>query len=262
MELGTHVAPSLRMMRALLLAPMLLLPATAGAYQLRTDSSGTPVQFAGKQITFRLPGRVPAGLDQAAVEAAVKNALSAWSEVTGLTITTEPGDPDATVGYDSKGKNHNDIVFVEQGWSWDDNVVAATVLTIDATTHTIIDADIVLNAAQHRFRTLDADHAPGGIYDDVQNTVTHELGHALGLAHTPVGEATMYADAPKGETAKRTLKEDDIDGVRALYQAPSSPGQSGGGAGCSSAGSPISPSAGLALAALVAMGLRRRRATA
>ena len=41
------------------------------------------------------------------------------------------------------------------------------------------DADIALNTGSHTFRALAADSTPGGPYDDLQNTLTHELGHAL-----------------------------------------------------------------------------------
>jgi hypothetical protein len=54
---------------------------------------------------------------------------------------------------------------------------------------------------------------------DVQNIATHELGHSLGLGHTSYSDATMYAYASYGETKKRTLHFDDIDGIEYLYPA-------------------------------------------
>jgi len=212
--------------RTLLLATLILVPSVSSAYQLRTDESGTAVRFESKELVFRLPARLPAGLDRADVDKAIKAALASWAEVSGLTVTVVAGPADAAVGYESKGAdNYNDILFVEQGWRWDDNAIAATVLTIDTTRHFIVDADIVLNAAQHRFRVLAADSKAGGIYDDLQNAVTHEAGHALGLGHTSVTDAAMYPQSAKGEVGKRTLKEDDLDGISALYlpNAPTEP---------------------------------------
>lgn len=52
---------------------------------------------------------------------------------------------------------------------------------------------------------------------DVQNIATHELGHSLGLGHTSYSDATMYAYANYGETKKRDLHWDDIDGIEYLY---------------------------------------------
>lgn len=66
---------------------------------------------------------------------------------------------------------------------------------------------------------------------DLQNTVTHEAGHFLGLAH-PCGpdvgtgnctgyptDTTMYPTATSGETQKRTLADDDVSGICAIYPA-------------------------------------------
>jgi len=55
---------------------------------------------------------------------------------------------------------------------------------------------------------------------DFQNITTHELGHALGLAHPEdtCTEQTMYRFAAFGETQKRTLGVGDIKGVQQLYK--------------------------------------------
>ena len=55
---------------------------------------------------------------------------------------------------------------------------------------------------------------------DFENIVTHELGHAVGLADlytTSCSEQTMYGYAANGETKKRTLESGDITGVKQLY---------------------------------------------
>ncbi|HVE87584.1 MAG TPA: matrixin family metalloprotease, partial [Myxococcales bacterium] len=40
---------------------------------------------------------------------------------------------------------------------------------------------------------------------DIQNTITHEVGHFLGLAHDQDPESTMYFSASPGELKKRSL---------------------------------------------------------
>jgi hypothetical protein len=55
---------------------------------------------------------------------------------------------------------------------------------------------------------------------DVQNIMTHELGHFSGLADL-YNDAdywlTMYGYGAYGETYKRTLGLGDINGIRAVY---------------------------------------------
>ncbi|MDQ0791489.1 matrixin family metalloprotease [Streptomyces sp. B3I8] len=54
---------------------------------------------------------------------------------------------------------------------------------------------------------------------DVESVALHELGHILGLGHSSVSGAVMAPSIGPNST-KRTLTQDDIDGVRNLY-APS-----------------------------------------
>lgn len=53
---------------------------------------------------------------------------------------------------------------------------------------------------------------------DVQNCFTHELGHLLGLDdEDSKTSSTMYGEAARGETKKRTLATDDINGLLEIY---------------------------------------------
>ena len=52
---------------------------------------------------------------------------------------------------------------------------------------------------------------------DVQNTMTHELGHSIGLAHSPDSRSTMYAGAQRGEISKRVLDDGSKEFVCTVY---------------------------------------------
>lgn len=78
----------------------------------------------------------------------------------------------------------------------------------------LLDSDI-------RFNTSYSWNTDGNPSDyDVQNIGTHEHGHSLCLLDLYDGgdsSKTMYAYGSAGETQKRTLDQDDIDGITYLY---------------------------------------------
>ncbi len=158
-------------------------------------------------------------------------------------------------------------------WEEDSAIIALTTVLYNKRTGEIADADIELNGAYYAFSTVDSPPCsstptvlpPTCVATDVENTVTHEIGHVLGLNHTPVPGATMDATAPLGETSKRTLSDDDIAGMCAIYPRgePATTcvpqGSSVSGQGCSTG-----PGGALMLAvgptAAAALAKRRRRA--
>jgi hypothetical protein len=117
---------------------------------------------------------------------------------------------------------------------------------------------------------------------DLGSTVTHEAGHMLGLAHPcrnpsdclEAAQTTMFGTAALGDTQKRTLKDDDVQGVCTIYPAGGAPQPAGGvgdsgtacaplpsasksGCGCGNVGAGVLALLG-ALAALARLRLRRR----
>ena len=52
---------------------------------------------------------------------------------------------------------------------------------------------------------------------DLQGVACHEYGHALGMGHTNTGGATMYPSISGSGVAQRSIANDDINGVKAIY---------------------------------------------
>jgi matrix metalloproteinase-20 (enamelysin) len=59
-----------------------------------------------------------------------------------------------------------------------------------------------------------SDKAPQAL--DLTSVAIHEVGHVIGLAHSPVRKSVMFPSIAPHHT-KRDLSEDDVQGVRQLY---------------------------------------------
>lgn len=264
------------------------------------DYAGTAIFWPRRCIPFHLNNR---GSDDAAIgpiETAVRRSFAAWEQVDcsdtelewqGLTNVE-------LVGYTPNAKNINMVVFQEEEWPHESKIIALTTVTYCSapsgapcdSAGMVLDADIEMNGVDFDFTVTPV---PGLVRYDVQNTVTHEVGHFLGLDHTPVEDATMFAYAPAGERAKQSLADDDVAGLCEISphvtpvpacepfevtgdyivddpwqgQADETPAGGGGGDdGCavSAASVPGHGGAGLGLLLLAALGRRprpRRRRT-
>jgi hypothetical protein len=83
----------------------------------------------------------------------------------------------------------------------------------------IVEADVAFSKTMQCFL---------GISSNLAEVACHELGHAIGLAHSSDTTAMMYAVA-HGHGRDATLGNDDKSGVLTIY--PASPGGGGGGTG-------------------------------
>jgi len=180
---------------------------------------------------------------------AFDTAAAAWSapacsDVTirfgGWTSRTEVGqDPETTQ------KDFNLILIRRVTPDDERDPRSLSITTYDRTSGGIVDCDIEL-----------FDEEYGLTEADLHNVLIHELGHALGLGHSPDRRAVMYRWTQPG--AKRMdLGTDDLAALCRLYPAgrptPACPdeGQSPPEMGC---GADL-PGAGLGLGALALLGL-------
>jgi hypothetical protein len=157
----------------------------------------------------------------------------------------------------------------------------------------ILDADIEINGVDFAISVNHLSMGTAGCQAELQNTLTHELGHLHGLEHPclasssdgprvdnlgnpvplcfspnlspTITEATMYNFQECGETKKETLSPDDIQAICQVYPTNKDPdtcdhvGTHTGGCCSASGRGSDRPAASLLLAGSVLLLLRRRK---
>jgi len=156
------------------------------------------------------------GLSSSFVTSTIATSVDTWdSQVSFNIFGTGTADPSATPILNFPDQD-NIVAF---GSISNPNVIAFAVIwgvfNQDPPFNELIAWDIVFNDASFVFGNADT---TSGVMD-LENVGTHELGHALGLAHSKDNchDETMFPSAGLDEINKRTLNRGDIKGVNKLY---------------------------------------------
>jgi hypothetical protein len=291
------------------LAGAVLAPRPAAAYVRYVTMDGipfywpqdcVPVTAYPNDLTTMTPDQ---SLAAASAAPATWSANDSQNACTYMVVSvTGSADPAPPARYDGR----NSLIFHSDVWcnpdmstgrcKFDPAALAITSVFVSTKDGKIRDGDIEVNAKYFVWTDVDTDPNATG-KQDLQNALTHEMGHLIGLDHTcyipgnsamrpfdnngnPVPDCdtapadvratTMFASAVPGDTTKRTLAPDDQQALCDIYNKASDPmvcpppGLTGGdGTGCGScgvAGSGAGRSAGAGLAlALLTWSRRRRR---
>ncbi len=116
----------------------------------------------------------------------------------------------------SQAPNQNVVVFRDDTWTHGPQVLGLTIVQFTKGTGEVFGADMEINTKDMdpiAFR----DPVDEGQYDFL-SVVTHEAGHFLGIAHSPVEGSTMYWSYNKGQTFQRILSPDDVNAVCTIYR--------------------------------------------
>lgn len=200
-----------------------LLPAPAGGFvRSRDPEYGTCLWWKDRSVTYLVHEACSQDVPRATCLEAVRRSFEEWNKPAcsdfnlidaGTTARTD-------VGFDQKNwdDNINLVIWVESGWRHERSAIALTTTTYDTANGEIVDADIELNGENYTFSVAE----PALTITDIQNTLVHEVGHLLGLDHSINRRSSMFAEASPGETEKRDLFQDDIDGLCFVYPADGS----------------------------------------
>lgn len=219
----------------------LLLSTSALAYQPSTNKHGNEVSWEVMPVHWAYvdEGR-PADVPREEAVHAVREAFAEWNAVLGARVRFIEDDG-TTPEFDVN------LVYWDDEWAWDPDILALTA-TWSTRSGELVNFSIGINARDPAWATDGRKDAM-----DLQNALTHEVGHALGLAHDPQhADATMAPTASEGETRKRDLHRSDEDGARSIY--PGDPTA----LHCATADAPPSLLWTLAISVLAALGTRRR----
>lgn len=276
---------------ALPIGLLLLAASPAATAYVRSTTTNTNAPLAWKHsncVYVRVNSNGSADIDNGSDIAAAKRSIDNWRTRIGacsyLKFVVQEDSADAKPEFTKSGVNENVIFWVEKGWPHERMAAAITTVFFlekagSEQDGRILDADIEMNGEFFRFSVGGGNHTT-----DVENTVTHELGHVMGLDHpcddktrTPVPkdnlgqtipdcstvlasndpkyvamrDVTMWNFADPGETKKRTPEADDIQGICEIYPTKDDPGDcfpvdyNAGDDGCR-----VAPGSGLSKGAL------------
>ncbi len=283
----------------------------AHAYVRTTTETGKQMYWRSPCISVSaLTASPPANLIAGQMQHAVQGAADAWntatmgpegaSRCTALAINvTSRDDAEALVEFHSKPADRkNLIMFRHKTWCreprdvgepcYDNNALAITSVFADKKTGQIYEADMEINAVIYSWADVVQGGKPAVNAQDLQNALTHEMGHLIGLDHTcslagnrpgvldhagqpipdcvkavgAVRETTMFAAVIRGDTTRRTLAPDDSLAVCSVYAPTAEPvicdsdvGDSESTGGCAIAAGHIPRGQGFAPFALLSLGL-------
>lgn len=183
-------------------------PAHAFVREQSNWNPGTlPITYYVNQST------IPSSLGTTPGVGAVDAGFATWAAPACTSWRTTDAGNTATGA--NSGDRTNVILWVSGSWPAELGSVSSVIGVTTPVWNVggyFIDADIRFNNVGFRWNTTGTG---GGSFVDTQSIATHEEGHFLGLDHTPIGSAIMYASYSGG--LKRTLGADDQNGVCTIY---------------------------------------------
>jgi hypothetical protein len=175
----------------------------------------TPWKQSGT-VTYHVNvGSIPGSVQNA--QTAITNSYAVWESKANNKVHFVQGAPTSIKTYKYDG------VYLLAWGRAPSGAIAVTYTWYNSATNQVLEQDIIMSASLPWSYTQasNPDAVCGDLYSyDVQNILTHEVGHIFGLddLYDPVDQdLTMYGYGAKGELKKDTLGKGDIAGMAYLY---------------------------------------------
>ena len=188
---------------------------SAQAWTVNTNQNGLPLNWPAGQVGWTLNANGNHALDPMGLQTAMEEAAGQWNDIEDSNIDLAYLGATTTAAIDYT--DNQNVIYFENEWELDSSLLAVTyVWSLDDGT---IMASIWRYTSDHVWGTDGAADV-----NDLHNTVTHEFGHAVGLAHSDV-DASCTNPRMK-ETTKRDISTDDEHGMISLrkYGLPTGTG--------------------------------------
>ena len=183
---------------------------------------GKPVRHTRAQVPWTMRFNSRGTPDCANEFTALAAALDTWSNVSCQWYRNRRGSNTSVLNYGNDGINL--CVWYEPGYSgqnpweprWGSAIAVNAFWMMDAGTYwQVVENDVCFNGYNYTWSDSGQE-----LRMDVANIATHEFGHNLVLSDlydAGSSEFTMYGYAGPGEVKKRSLHQDDVNGIRFMY---------------------------------------------
>ena len=158
---------------------------------------------------------------------ALRASFAQWQAVSGTILKFEDAGL-VTPGVDVNTEDNTNVLYwaktnliVNGGMDNIANELSATYTSFFSDDNTLAEADIVFNGVQYSWFTDFNIPTTAGQF--VEGWALHEIGHFIGLRHSPVGGATMFWNGASGVSLQSGLSPDELTAARWLYAPSSAP---------------------------------------
>jgi hypothetical protein len=188
---------------------LLVLCSSSFGFELFYTTDGKPLKWGSPEIYYKFEGHVPRFIKKS-----FEDQMRKWEAATSGTITFKKAKKRNQVTWFGGGGIR--IIYSRRGWIDDQNTLGYAVYNNNFTP--IAGVTLVINGRSFKWHRgnpfFDPEKKKGKRGADIDRVALHEIGHALGLNHSPDKDSVMSIPLHESQDV---LSGDDIVGIQTLY---------------------------------------------